>query len=57
MVVAHIGIIVFVDVDVRDLLEIALTDGVDDVNGSGGASDSIAGILVAGSDIDLASIG
>jgi len=53
--IAHVGVVVVVDVDIRDLLEVAFTGGVDDMHGTGGAGCSLE--LIAGGDVDLASIG
>src|ERR1700693_4143049 len=63
LVVAHVGIVVVVDVDVGNLLEVALTGGAgggaDDVHGAGGArlSRIIVRVLIAGGYVDLATVG
>src|SRR3984893_4841302 len=63
LVVAHVGIVVVVDVDVGNLLEVALTGvagaGADDVHGAGGARlrRIIVRVLIAGGDVDLATVG
>ena len=56
LAVAHVGIVVVVYVDIRDLLQVASADGVDDMHGAGGTGFSIRGILIAGRYVDLASI-
>src|ERR1700730_17916126 len=61
LAVAHVGGVVVVDVDIGDLLEVALTGGAgggaNDVYGASGAGHSVSGVLVAGGDVDLAAIG
>src|ERR1700676_546049 len=63
LAVAHVGIVVVVDVDVGNLLEVALTGGAgggaDDVHGAGGArlSRIIVRVLIAGGYVDLATVG
>src|ERR1700674_4117901 len=59
LVVAHVGVVVVVDVGIRNPLEIASTDRVDDVHGAGGAGlrRIVIRILIAGGDIDLAAVG
>src|ERR1700719_4327635 len=59
LVVAHVGVVVVVDVGIRHPLEIASTDCVDDVHGAGGAGlrRIVIRILIAGGDIDLAAVG
>src|ERR1700674_5941513 len=61
LAVAHVGVVVVVDVDIGDLLEVALTGGAgggaNDVHRAGGAGYSVSGVLVAGGDVDLAAVG
>ncbi len=50
-------VVVPIDVDIGNLLEVALTDSIDNVYRPGGAGDSILIILIAGGDENRASIG
>src|ERR1700675_585203 len=58
---AHVGVVVVVDVDIGDLLEVALTGGAgggaNDVHRAGGTGQATWLARVAGGDIDLASVG
>src|SRR5208282_5109184 len=53
--IAHVRVVVFVDIDVRDLLEIASSHCIDEVHGAGRARRPV--VLIAGGDENLASVG
>src|SRR5208282_726429 len=55
LAIAHVRVVVFVDIGVGNLLEIASTHSIDKVHGAGGARRPV--VLIASRDEDLASVG